>query len=96
MKRRFVDCIRAVTFHDARDASASFNSRSWVALRLGRSENFVKHNWNKSLDDCEAKFAGGRPEVLSQESKDIVIEVSAIKRKAAHNFAKKSNNSLEN
>ena len=31
-------------------------------------------NWKKSLDDCEVKFVGGRPEVLSQESKDVVTE----------------------
>ena len=75
-KKRFVDSIRAVTFRGACDAGASFISRSWVALRLGRSKDIVKCNWNKSLDDCEAKFAVGRPEVLSQESKDIVIEGS--------------------
>ena len=63
-KKRFVYCIRAVMFREARDASASFISLSWVALRLGRSEEFVKCNWNKSLDDCEAKFVGGKPEVL--------------------------------
>ena len=70
-KKRFIDHIQAVTFCVACDTSASFISHSWVALRLGRSEDFVKRNWNKSLDDCEAKFAGGRPDVLSQESKDI-------------------------
>ena len=75
-KKRFVDSIRAVTLLEACDAGASFISRSWVALRLGRSKDFVKGNWNKSLDVCEAKFEGGRPEVLSQESKDIVIEGS--------------------
>ena len=37
---------------EARDASAFFISLSFIALRLGRSEDFVKHNWNKSLDDC--------------------------------------------
>lgn len=81
-KKRFVDRIRAVTFREARDAGASFISRSWVALRLGRSEDFVKRNWNKSLDDCEAKFKGGRPEVLSQESKNIVIEGSCRRKKS--------------
>ena len=70
-KKRFADLIRAVKFCEALDAGASFVSRSWIALWLGRSEDFVKHNWNKSLEDCEAKFAGGRSEVLSQASKDI-------------------------
>ena len=64
-KKRFVDRTRAVTFLEVRDAGVSFISRFWVALWLGRSEDFVKRNWNKSLDDCEAKSAGGRPEVLS-------------------------------
>ena len=81
-KKRFVDCIRAVMFREAHDAGASFISRSWVALRLARSEDFVKRNWNKSLGNCEAEFAGGRPEVLSQESKDIVIEGSCRRKKS--------------
>ena len=83
-KKRFVDHIRAVTFREAHDAGASFISRSWVALQLGRSEDFVKRNWNKSLNNCEAKFAAGRPEVLPQESKDIVIEESCQSKEKLH------------
>ena len=64
-KKRFVDSIRAVKFREVRDAGVSFISRCWVALQLRRSEDFVKCNWNKSLDDYEAKFAGGSLEVLS-------------------------------
>ena len=58
--KRFVDRIQAVMFQEARDAGVSFIARSWIALRLGRSEDFVKYNWNKSLNDCETKFAGCR------------------------------------
>ena len=91
-KKRFVDRIRAVTFREARDAGASFISRSWVARRLRRSEDFVKRNWKKSLDDCEAKFKGGRPEVLSQESKNIVIEGSCRRKKSCMQLSQKSKN----
>ena len=63
-------------YREASDAGASFISWAWVALWLGRSEDFIKLNWNKSVDDCEAKFVGGRPEVLPQELKDIVTEGS--------------------
>ena len=83
MKRRDLSTTsEQLTFREARDASASFISRSWVALRLGRSEDFIKRNWNKSLDDCEAKYVGGRPEVLSQELKDIVTEGSCRRKKS--------------
>ena len=82
LKKRFVvDRSQAVTFYEACEVGASFISRSWVALQLGNSEDFVKRNWNKSLDDCEVKCAGGRPEVLSQELKDIVIEGSCCQKK---------------
>ena len=38
-----------------------------VASRLGRSEDFIKRNWNKTIDDCEMKFAVGRPDVSNEE-----------------------------
>ena len=37
--------IRAITFREARDEGATFISRSWIATRIGRSEDFVKKNW---------------------------------------------------
>ena len=86
-KKRFVDCIQAVMFCEARDSGASFISQSWVSLLLGRSEDFVKHNWNKSLDDSEDKFVVGRPELLSQESKDIVIEGCCCQKKSCTQFS---------
>ena len=85
-KKRFVDRFRAVTFCEAHNTGVSFISHPWVALQLERSEDIVKFNWNKSLDDCEAKFAGGRPEVSSQESKDIVIEGSCRRKKSCTQF----------
>ena len=71
-KTRQLDRIRAVTFREARDAGAAFITRSWVALGLKRSEDFVKRNWRKAIEDCE--FRGGRPEQQSQEFKNIALD----------------------
>lgn len=72
--KRFVDRIRGVTFLEVRVAGASFISHSCVALRLGQSEDFVKRNWNKSLDHCEAKFRSGRLELKKILIRDLVME----------------------
>ena len=87
-KKRYLDRIRAVTFREARDAGAAFITRSWVALRLKRSEDFVKRNWRRAIEDCETVFRGGRPEQLSQESKNIVLEASRRRKKSCSEVAK--------
>lgn len=49
-KKRYFDCIRAVTFLEARNAGATFFTRSCVVLRLERSEDYVQRKetleWN--------------------------------------------------
>ncbi|KAK3894999.1 hypothetical protein Pcinc_001292 [Petrolisthes cinctipes] len=55
-------CYRAVTFFEARDAAAAFITRSWVALSLKRSEDFVKRNWKKTIEDFENELHGGQHE----------------------------------
>ena len=70
---RHVDRIRVIAFHAARDAGAEFITRSWVAKRLNRSENFVQRNWNGDPYNCETKqppAIGSR--TLSDQSKQIL------------------------
>ena len=88
-KLRFIDRIRAVTFREARDAGAAFITRAWIAIRLGRFEEFVtgKRNWKKSLSDLETNFQERRPEKLSQESKEIVREGSRRRHKSCSQLA---------
>ena len=49
---RYVDRIRAIAFREARDAGASFITRSWVAAKIKRSERFVSEHWNKDPYDA--------------------------------------------
>ncbi|CAG0890621.1 unnamed protein product, partial [Cyprideis torosa] len=71
-KLRFVDRIRAITFREARDAGASFISRSWIANHIKRSETFVKKNWMRNPYECELNTEPiGAPRALSFESKEI-------------------------
>ena len=39
---RWIDRIREITFREAKQAGASLISRSWVAKKINRSEDFVK------------------------------------------------------
>ena len=72
---RLIDRIQASAFHQAKLAGAEFISIAWVASKLKRSKTWVKNNWKKDPKDCFADFSKcGRPESLSQESKNIVEE----------------------
>ena len=86
---RWIDRIRAITFREARDAGASFISCSWIAKYIKRDESFVKRNWNKNPYDCHREKSEnlGRPEVLSQESKDIIAEAVGRPRKSLRKMA---------
>lgn len=70
---RHVDRIRAISFREARDAGADFITRSWVAKRLNRSEQFVKMNWQRDPYHCnmvQDPQLGSR--TLSDQSKEII------------------------
>ncbi|CAG0897627.1 unnamed protein product, partial [Cyprideis torosa] len=81
-KARHVDRIRAISFREARDAGADFITRSWVAKRLNRSEQFVKMNWQRDPYHCDMVHGpqlGSR--TLSDQSKEIIKrEVGKQKR----------------
>jgi transposase len=83
-KVRFVDRVRAITFREAKEAGASFISRSWIAARIRRSETFVKDNWNKDPYTCDMNTApiglGGRK--LSEESKQILSRETGKRKRS--------------
>ncbi|XP_066963238.1 uncharacterized protein [Macrobrachium rosenbergii] len=87
---RWIDRIRAITFREVRDAGASFISRCCIAKYIKSDESFVKRNWNKNPYDCHSEKGEnlGRPEVLSQESKDSRMQghahISVISRRLQH------------
>ena len=88
--RRHIDRVRAITFREARDAGASFVTKSWVAERLSRSERFVQANWNRDPYDCamdtEIIGIGGR--TVSIESQDIIARESCRQKKSVRVITK--------
>jgi transposase len=86
-QRRQIDRIMAVAFRLARDDGANFINRKWVAEKLGRSMQWVTDNWNKSPQECSTQFGEGRPQQLSQESRNIVAESSNKQRKSHRQVA---------
>lgn len=86
---RWIDRIRAITFREAKEAGASFISRSWVAKKINRSEDFVKRNWKKDPYSCFMQQENpGRPSSLSQESKNIVTSIAGRARKSVRGLVK--------
>lgn len=86
---RMVDRIRATAFLEAREAGAKFITKKWVSDRLKRSEDWVKDNWRKNPLECFTDFSKcGRPEILSQESKDIVYASTGLQRKSCRELSK--------
>ena len=81
-QRRYIDRIRAITFKQAKDEGANFITRQWVAEKIGRSETFVKENWNRNPYDCEMKKdnIGRSGEVLNEHEKRL-IRLSAGKQR---------------
>ena len=70
---RLIDRIRASAFYQAKLAGANFISIDWVAKKLRRSKRWVTRNWKKKPEDCFSDFSKcGRPETLSQETKEII------------------------
>lgn len=68
-----IDRIQASAFYQAKLAGAEFISLAWVAKKLQRPKSWVRRNWKKKPENCFADFSKcGRPESLSQESKDII------------------------
>ena len=81
-QQRFVDRIRATTLNEARDAGSDFITLKWVSKKLRRSIRWGSRNWGKNIEDCTTRFAGGRPEALSQESQIIIASGSEKRQKS--------------
>ena len=93
---RLIDRIQATAFYQAKlalikDKSPGANviSIAWVAKKLRRSKHWVKDNWKKKPEDCFADFSEcGRPEILSQESKNIIEQSYCHQRGSCRELAK--------
>lgn len=87
---RYVDRIRAIAFREARDAGASFITRSWVAAKIKRSERFVSEHWNKDPYDAAMDVSkiglGGKQ--LSLESREIVDREVRKKKRSVRDLSK--------
>lgn len=55
---------------------------------MGRSIEWVRDNWNKSAEECLTQFGEGRPQQLSQESRNILSESSHKQRKSNRKVAR--------
>ena len=87
-EERHVDRIRALAWKEARDSGATFITRKWVARKLRRSLSWVKRTWKKTYDDCKHHGGAGRPESLSQGTKDVILEASHQRKRGSRTVAK--------
>ena len=86
---RLVDRIQARSFYQAKVAGAQFISIAWVAKKLKRSKTWVKSNWKKEPRDCSPDFLNcGPPEILSQESKEVIGQSFCHQRGSCRELAK--------
>jgi transposase len=93
-EQRFVDRIRCITYREIHDemiarTGDSFISRQWISEKLHRSEDWVRRTWNKTVEECYTQFGGGRTQVLSQESKNIIASASGIRSNSSRKVARK-------
>lgn len=92
-EQRIVDRIRCITYREIRDeiiarTGGSFITREWISERLRRSEDWVRRTWNKTIEECYTQFGSGRPQVLSQESKDIITSASGVRNSGSRRVAR--------
>ncbi len=92
-EQRFVDRIRCITYREIRDemitsTGGSFITRQWISEKLRRSERWVKQHWNNTIEECYTQFGGGRPHVLSQESKNIITSASGVRGNSSRKIAR--------
>ena len=86
---RLIDRIQASAFYQAKLAGANFISIDWVAKKLRRSKRWVTRNWKKKPEDCFSDFSKcGRPETLSQETKEIIGQSFLYQRGSCRELAK--------
>ena len=54
-QQRYIDRIKAVAWREAKEAGATIITRKWIAVRLKRSEKWVRKHWKKTTDECTRK-----------------------------------------
>ena len=86
-QQRVIDRIMCVAFRQARDAGADFMNRKWIVEKLGRSLDWVTRNWNRNPQECFTDFGKGRPQQLSQESRNMVAQCSNKQRESNREVA---------
>jgi len=91
--QRFVDRIRCITYREIRDqmiatTGDSFITRQWISEKLRRSEDWVRRSWNKTCEECYTQFHGGRPQMLSQEGKNVISSASGVSGNSSRKVAK--------
>ena len=92
-KQRFLDRIRCITYREIRDemiarTEDSFITRQWISEKLGRSESWVQRNWNKITEECYTQFGSGRPQILSEVSKNIIASASGVRGSSCRKVAR--------
>ena len=92
-EQRFIDRIRCVTYREICDemiarTGDSIITRQWISEKLRRSEDWVRRNWNKTIEECYTEFGSGRPQVLTQGSKNIVAAASGVRNSSCRRVAR--------
>lgn len=89
-ERRYVDRIRAISFKQSKDNGADFITRRWVAEFIGRSEQFVKENWNRDPYECRMskERIGHGGNTLNEHEKRIVRLSAGKQKKSPRTLAK--------
>jgi transposase len=83
-----IDRIRANAYREVMEEGAAFINRKWIAQKLHRTDRWVTDNWKKGYEYCFTEFGNGRPDKLSEEGKNIVMESSGKRQRSCKRVAK--------
>ena len=87
--KRCADRVTVRAWKIAKDHGADFITQDWVAKMSGRKKTFVKKHWNMDFSEMHANFNGGRPDQLSQESKNIAISATGKRKRSLTSVSSK-------
>ena len=68
----------------------SFITRQWISEKLHRDESWVRRTCNKTTEECYTQFGSDRPQIFSQESKNITACRGSSSRKLAREILEKA------
>lgn len=66
----------------------SIIGRQWIFEKLRHSEDQVRCNWNKTIEECFTEFGSGLPQMFKQESKNIVASASGDRNSSCRRVAR--------